>query len=712
MPNDDHPTPGDSAGEGARPPPLPGERPPFAWLLSLLLAPLAAGGLVHAGLEAAGVGAAGSSAGFAIGAVLLALLLAVHGSRRWIAGPAKARAELERFWRALDRAPAGIIITDAREADHPIVYANQGFMELTGYSREEILGQNCRFLNEHDRDQREIEKLRTAIERFEPISLIVRNRRKDGSRFWNRLTISPIRDADGLPLSMVGVQLDVTLQRERAAARRSELAGAQQGQREAEASSRARDRFFSYVSHELRAPLNAMNAWLSVLIGTDDETTVGRALEVLERNLSLQNRLIDDLVDAARITSGKLSLERIRCDLAEIVGLVFRGEAPVAAEHGIELSLTCPDSVPVDGDFERLVQVVSNLLGNAIKFTDEGGRIRLSVSLDGDQGAILQVEDTGRGISPTALPHVFDLYRQEDGEPVRDGQAGLGLGLAIVANIVEQHGGAVEAHSEGLAKGARFVVRLPVAEQVRAEREVQPEPSPDVLEGVRVLIADSNRAASEALALTLEEAGASVEWARDATAAETSADENVPDLFISGLPEGPGTELLRQLRSRVPRLRSLALVDARSGDLRSRLRTAGFQVALRRTLRPAEVRGRIVRLLGRQPRLLIVDDDHDAADSLALLMQRRGFDVSVAYGFDEALQLAGRTDLDLVVSDVSLGDGEGTELAGRLRVLGARRVVALSGHVEEDVEDAAAHFDGFVRKPVDLEALLAALAGS
>lgn len=480
------------------------------------------------------------------------------------------------------------------------------------------------------------------------------------------------------------------------------------GRHDVEIQAREREQFFSMVSHELRGPLHAMHAWLAVLSETGDEVARSRAIEVLKRNLAVHTRLVDDLIDAARITSGKLSIERRRCDLADVVRAVADSERPLAEERGIEIEVHAPEPVVVDGDRERLAQVVTNLLTNAIKYSDDGGRVKLRLAAEGED-AVLVVRDFGRGIATQALPRVFDLYAQADNEATEE-TAGLGLGLAIVENIVDQHGGGVRAFSDGPGEGALFEVRLPALEGPHPKQEEIPSPSPEVLDGIRILIGDSNRFLAEALGMAFEEAGARVEWASSPSAARSLAEAIQPDVFVCGFAEAPALELLRELRPAL--LRSIALVDSRSGELQSRMRGAGFEAILRRMTTPAEVRGQVVRLLGRQPSVLLVDDDRDSADSLALLLERRGFEVTCAYGMADALSVAGRApSLDLVVTDINLPDGDGADLASRLRALGARRIVAVTGYALEELGDRAGRFDEVCRKPIALDELLAALAG-
>ena len=217
--------------------------------------------------------------------------------------------------------------------------------------------------------------------------------------------------------------------------------------------SRRQDGVLAALSHELRTPLTAMMAWLQLLHHRTDATETARALDVIERNGRLLRRLIDDLMDTSHILMGKVRVERRTVDLAAIVEHVANELAPGARDKGVELELALDRAARCEGDRERLTQIVTALFSNALKFTPSGGRIVVSLVEAG--GVQLRVSDTGHGIAPELLPHVFDVFRRDEQAP------GLGLGLVVVRGLVALHGGTVEAFSDGLGRGATFVVRLP-----------------------------------------------------------------------------------------------------------------------------------------------------------------------------------------------------------------------------------------------------------
>lgn len=231
---------------------------------------------------------------------------------------------------------------------------------------------------------------------------------------------------------------------------------------EAEQANRVKDDFLAVLSHELRTPLNAILGWTQIMkSGEHDPSTIGRGLDVIARNADLQRRLIDDLLDMSRIMRGQMEIARDDVDLVATVSETADSVRPAAAAKGIRLDVEIvPSSAIVTGDAVRLHQVIWNLLSNAIKFTPADGRVTLLLSCNRSQASIA-VADTGHGIRPDFLPHVFDRFRQEDLSPTR-AHGGLGLGLAVVRHLVEAHGGAVTAMSDGEERGATFTVTLPL----------------------------------------------------------------------------------------------------------------------------------------------------------------------------------------------------------------------------------------------------------
>jgi signal transduction histidine kinase len=312
---------------------------------------------------------------------------------------------------------------------------------------------------------------------------------------------------------------------------------------------RAKDVFLATLSHELRTPLTPVVGWIKLLrSGTLDEKSVAQALDAIERNAWLQSRLIDDLLDTSRIATGKLHFEPKPTDLNMAVRAAADTVRTSAAARNIELSMTLwPSSLTVMGEPVRLQQIAWNLVSNAIKFTDPGGKVNITTQRDGTD-ALLTVVDTGVGIEPEFLPHVFDRFRQADGSTSRR-HGGLGLGLAIADALAKMHGGSLAAKSDGVGKGATFSMRMELA----PTEKVAPEPADTKrhsLEGLEVLVVEDSPDTLLLLSTIFRREGANVATASSAAEALTRAIANRPHIIVSdiGMPDVDGYQLLEQLR--------------------------------------------------------------------------------------------------------------------------------------------------------------------
>jgi signal transduction histidine kinase/CheY-like chemotaxis protein len=331
-------------------------------------------------------------------------------------------------------------------------------------------------------------------------------------------------------------------------------------QREAELreANRLKDEFLATLSHELRTPLNAILGWTRLLrAGALPAGSADRALEKVERNAQAQTRLIEDLLEVSRITTGKLRLELRPIDLAAIVHAAVESVRPAADARQVSLDTSGTDlRVPTLGDPDRLQQVVWNLLSNAVKFTPAGGRVVVTLTRE-DGTDRLQVSDTGIGIEPAFLDHVFDTFRQADASSTRQ-HGGLGLGLSIARRLVELHGGTIAAASDGVGRGASFTVRLPVRAaaqpgQVGDESSVRSAGAAirGRLAGITTLVVDDDDDALQLLVSVMEGAGATVFAASSADEALRVAVERRPRVLVSdlGMPGSDGVALLEQVRS-------------------------------------------------------------------------------------------------------------------------------------------------------------------
>jgi signal transduction histidine kinase/AmiR/NasT family two-component response regulator len=379
---------------------------------------------------------------------------------------------------------------------------------------------------------------------------------------------------------------------------------AENARRGAEDANRLKDEFLSTVSHELRTPLTAINGWAVMLrAGRLDAAQSERALETIVRSARSQNQLIDDLLDVSRIITGKMELAIVPLNLGLVIKAAIETVRPAAEAKEIRLSaLIAPEAEAMSGDAERLQQVVWNLLSNAVKFAPNGGRVEVRLER-ADSHVEIVVADNGQGIKPEFLPYVFERFRQEDGGTSRQ-QSGLGLGLAIVRNIVELHGGTVHAASEGLGKGATFTVALPIAaaravsaEELRdkaAGGRLAPE-NPPALAGVRALFVDDEADAREIITMMLTQGGAEVRTAVSATEALASCDEWRPDVLISdiGMPGEDGYTLMKKLRARESErgghIPAIALTAYGRHEDRLRALSVGYEYHIPKPVEPAEL---------------------------------------------------------------------------------------------------------------------------
>ena len=357
-----------------------------------------------------------------------------------------------------------------------VTFMNRVAESLTGWSQGEALGRPLseifHALNEQTRQPIENPALRAlstgTIVGFANHTILIA---RDGTEWPIDDTAAPIRNEQGEVAGVVLVFRDITERRRLESERERLLASAQAAQQEAEQANRLKDEFLATASHELRTPLTAVVGWSRLLrTGKLDAENSARALEAIERNATLQTKLIDDLLDVSRIITGKLSLDRRPIEMAHVVSDAVNTVRPAADAKNITIETSFDaDAGPVLGDANRLQQVVWNLLSNAVKFTPKNGQIRVAL-LRVDSQIEISVRDSGEGINPEFLPYVFDRFRQADGKTTRS-HSGLGLGLAIVRQLVELHGGTVYAHSDGPGRGAMFTLRLPVLSINRVPRK-------------------------------------------------------------------------------------------------------------------------------------------------------------------------------------------------------------------------------------------------
>jgi signal transduction histidine kinase len=382
-----------------------------------------------------------------------------------------------------------------------------------------------------------------------------------------------------------------------------------------EAATRAKDEFVAMVSHELRTPLNAILGWTRLLQSSSlSEESRLHAVEVIHRNATAQNQIVADLLDISRVITGTVRINPSQVDLSNVVDLVIEGMRPAmdAKRMTIETDIDRSSAV-MRGDGDRLQQVVWNLLANAVKFTPKGGTIR--VTLDRAESDLqVVVSDTGEGISPDFLPHVFENFRQSDSSAARR-HGGLGIGLSIAKHLVELHGGTITALSEGTGRGASFVLRVPISPVVSTTPGITKVPAarppaflenpPEELAGVSVLVVDDDSDSRELLEFILERAGAHVRTAKTAGDALTAFGQFDTHVLISdiGMPHGDGYSLIRDIRTQGPESKrsvpSIALTAFARTEDRTRALVEGFNVHMAKPVEPSELIETVARLAGR-----------------------------------------------------------------------------------------------------------------
>ncbi len=484
------------------------------------------------------------------------------------------RESEERFAKAFNSSPLSLTISSLKTGK--LIEVNETFINVTGYARAEALGRTTVELglwaNLQDREA-EMEVVRQAGQ--------VRNaeyifKRKNGEDIIGLLSAERI-ELGGEPYALTVIQ-DIT-----------ERKRAEQALREAD---RRKDEFLAMLAHELRNPLAPIRnaAQVLKLVGPSDANQQW-AREVIERQTQHLTKLVDDLLDVSRITQGKVTLQRGPLDLATIINRALETSRPLLDAHKHHLTVELPPApIQVEGDLTRLVQVVGNLLNNAAKYTDDGGHVRLQATLENGE-AVIRVRDDGMGLPADLLPHVFDLFTQADRSLDRS-EGGLGIGLTLVRQLVELHGGRVEAKSDGPGQGSEFIVRLPalspsLAASTTAAADEQVHPPPQKL---RVLVVEDNLDSAEMLAFMLGLDGHEVRIAHDGPEALEIAFAFKPQAVLCdiGLPGMNGYEVGARLREQAAFKQTplIALTGYGQEEARRRAKEVGFDFHIVKPVEP------------------------------------------------------------------------------------------------------------------------------
>ncbi|HEY1683281.1 MAG TPA: ATP-binding protein [Tepidisphaeraceae bacterium] len=493
----------------------------------------------------------------------------------------------------------------SKTLDGIITTWNKGAERIFGYTADEILGKSILLLFPPERKNEEPQILgRIAagekIDHYETVRM-----RKDGTLLDISITVSPIRDSKGKIIGASKIARDITARKRIEAERERLLELERIARNEAERINLMKDEFLSTLSHELRTPLNAILGWAQVLRArTPSAEELAEGLAVIERSTRVQTQLIEDLLDMSRIASGKIRLDVQQVDLQDIIKTALASIRHGAEAKEIRLQAVLdPLAGPVMGDPSRLQQCFWNLLSNAIKFTQKGGRVQITLSRINSHVEVCVI-DNGQGIKPDFLPHVFERFRQADSSTTRR-HGGLGLGLSIVKNLVELHGGIVRAKSAGEGQGATFCIELPliVVPQATAQQRDHPRASTThiipidcaSLEGLTVLAVDDEADARGLIQRVLEGCGAKVFLASSAEEGLEILQQQKLDMIISdiGMPGKDGYEFIKKVRAlpadKGGRIPAAALTAFARSEDRTRALRAGYQSHIAKPVEAAEL---------------------------------------------------------------------------------------------------------------------------
>lgn len=491
---------------------------------------------------------------------------------------------------------------------------NSGAERTFGYSASEAVGRHISLIIPPERLNEENEiiarlKRGERIDHFDTIRM-----RKDGVRINISLTVSPIRNADGRIIGASKIARDVSDRKALEAERETLLESERAARSEAERASRLKDEFLATLSHELRTPLNAIYGWSQILTPDSERADLAQGLDAIQRNARAQAQLIEDLLDMSRIISGKVRLNVQPTDLADVIQSALESVRPAAEAKEIILRKVLDHHAgQVSGDATRLQQIVWNLLTNAIKFTPKGGKVDVILARVNSHLEIT-VHDSGIGIEPEFLPIIFERFRQVDSSTTRS-HGGLGLGLSIVKQLVELHGGTIRAESAGTDLGATFVVTLPLSPLKNGEDRVHPaavsvsslDCGPIDLSGTKVLVVDDEPDARVLIERLLKQCGADVTTAGSALEGMQCVRSFRPHVLVSdvGMPITDGYQFMRDVRSLADdeggRTPAIALTAFARSEDRMRAMLAGFQVHVAKPIEPQELAVAIQSLRHRSP---------------------------------------------------------------------------------------------------------------
>ncbi len=500
----------------------------------------------------------------------------------------------------LAEAPSGKIVMANKQTEeifrHPVIYS----ADYNSYSEWESYNANGRRTLSHEYP---LAKVLTTGEAY---GNEYHYQRGDGTRAWLRIIGAPIKDRDGKLIAAVVAITDIDAEKQEQERREQLLETERTARAEAERVGRMKDEFLATLSHELRTPLNAILGWSQILRkGNVNQTRMLQGLDTIGRNVRAQSQLIEDLLDMNSIISGKIRLNVQRVDMKSVIEAALETVSLSAEAKGVQLQMVFDPLVGlVSGDPARLQQIIWNLLSNAIKFTPKGGRVQIVLERVHSRVEV-SVIDTGLGIKPEFLPHVFERFSQADGSITRK-YGGLGLGLSIVRGLTELHGGTVRVKSDGEGMGATFTVSFPIAaiqlEIAKQNTDLNTTTNSDdfdnseqlALSGIKILVVDDEPDARDLIQCVLEDAQANVMVASSAQEALELVTQEAPDILISdiGMPHEDGYELIRKIRilsETVRRIPAVALTAYARAEDRKRALLAGYQMHIVKPIEPSEL---------------------------------------------------------------------------------------------------------------------------
>jgi diguanylate cyclase (GGDEF)-like protein/PAS domain S-box-containing protein len=649
---------------------------------------------------------------------------------------------------AIDRS-ALAVRTDARGI---INYVSDRLCRISNYSRTELIGSHFGILHSEYKSSELIKNLRSTVAKNEVWQGEIKNKAKNGRDYWVYAAVVPLLDFEGKPCQYLAIGFDIT---DRKAVEAAQIAAGH-----------AKDEFLAIASHELRSPLSAILGWVQLARSRKlNEAITNRALEIIERNAKLQNRQIDNLLDLSRLLRGKVQLNVGRVHLPSAIESAIDTLRPAAEAKKLRVETHFYPAVSyILADAERLQQIVWNLLANAIKFTPESTPEPVEVRIEPtESGTLIRVSDSGCGIDPKFLPHIFDYFRATDSFQAKE-QNRLGLGLCIVRQLVELHGGTVWASSPGLGQGATFGVLLPIAHSNNsrdrtpeiAQMESRPGSVSKPLAGKQVLVVESSAEIREFLKTALEAFGAKVTAVGSAGEAMAELEQSRPDVLVSDMdvPETDGCDLIRRVRAmEMSEQRELLPAVALTGGVREEdsasALSAGFQRHLSKPVSANQLVSAIVQLAGltgfgcsdagnvgaiapmpdsnscddknhggqlttdsqELPLLLVVEDNYSLLAYLQTLLSPY-YRVAVAMDGVEGLEKAKSLHPNLILSDQIMPRQNGLDLLKEIRntpELSSTPVIFLTARsgMEARIESLDAGADDYISKPFDERELLA-----